>query len=134
MPSRDDIVATARTYLGTPYHHQGRVKGVGIDCIGLLVCVARELGIQVHDIEGYSRFPDGHTILEELPKCLDAVETPVPGDILVFWFDRPELPGHAGIQTDVGVIHTYTVSKKVVEHTLNKVWMRRICASFAYRI
>ena len=25
-------VAEALTWLGTPYHHQGRVKGVGVDC------------------------------------------------------------------------------------------------------
>ena len=31
---RDDIVAAAREYLDTPFVHQGRVKGVGIDCAG----------------------------------------------------------------------------------------------------
>lgn len=30
-------VAEAITWLGTPYHHQGRVKGVGVDC-GTLLC------------------------------------------------------------------------------------------------
>jgi cell wall-associated NlpC family hydrolase len=33
---RPDIVEEARSWLGTPYHHQAALKGVGCDCIGLL--------------------------------------------------------------------------------------------------
>ena len=33
---RADIVEEARSWLGTPYHHQAALKGVGCDCIGLL--------------------------------------------------------------------------------------------------
>ncbi len=39
--SGSDVVRTARTWLGTPYHHQGRLKGVGVDCAGLLIGVAQ---------------------------------------------------------------------------------------------
>ena len=31
MQKNDLAVAEALTWLGTPYHHQGRVKGVGVD-------------------------------------------------------------------------------------------------------
>ncbi len=31
----DAAIAAARTCLGTPFHHQGRAPGVGLDCIGL---------------------------------------------------------------------------------------------------
>ena len=40
-----DVVRMARTWLGTPYHHQGRVKGAGVDCGGLVIGVARFLMI-----------------------------------------------------------------------------------------
>ena len=33
---RADIVALARGWLGTPYHHQASLKGVGCDCLGLI--------------------------------------------------------------------------------------------------
>jgi cell wall-associated NlpC family hydrolase len=33
---RDQIIADAREWLYTPYQHKGRVKGVGVDCGGLL--------------------------------------------------------------------------------------------------
>ena len=40
---RARIVATARSWLGTPYHHQASLRGVGCDCLGLVRGVWREL-------------------------------------------------------------------------------------------
>ena len=41
MPSipdnwRDLVVAEARAWMHTPYQHKGRIKGVGVDCGGLI--------------------------------------------------------------------------------------------------
>ncbi len=47
-----EVVRVARTWLGTPYHHQGRVKGAGVDCAGLSVGVAKELGLSDVDVTG----------------------------------------------------------------------------------
>ena len=44
MPTRDEIVAAARGWIGTPYRHQGALKGVGCDCLGLILGAWRELG------------------------------------------------------------------------------------------
>ncbi len=43
MPTKDEIVAAARGWIGTPYRHQGQVKGVGCDCLGLVRGVWRDL-------------------------------------------------------------------------------------------
>jgi NlpC/P60 family putative phage cell wall peptidase len=43
MTTREQIVAAARGWLGTPYHHQASVKGVGCDCLGLIRGLWREL-------------------------------------------------------------------------------------------
>ena len=40
--SRPDIVEAARGWLGTPYRHQGSLKGWGADCLGLVRGVWRE--------------------------------------------------------------------------------------------
>ena len=55
--TRDQIVSQAREWIGTPYHHQARVRGAGVDCIGLLICVCRELGLVApdFDVNGYAR-------------------------------------------------------------------------------
>lgn len=34
--TRASILTNARSWIGTPYHHKGRVKGVGVDCGGLI--------------------------------------------------------------------------------------------------
>lgn len=54
-------VAWLHTLLGTPYHHQGRLPGVGLDCAGPLVCGAWHFGLKPRcfDVRGYSREPDG---------------------------------------------------------------------------
>ncbi len=60
---RGALVAAARGWLGTPFHHQASVKGVGCDCVGLIRGVAAELGMSQGTTEearyqGYSRSPD----------------------------------------------------------------------------
>ena len=57
MIDRDAIVAEARSMIGTPWHHQGRLPGVGLDCIGLVVCVLDRLGYTAKDKQGYRRAP-----------------------------------------------------------------------------
>lgn len=41
--TRAEVVAAARSWLGTPYRHQASVKGAGCDCLGLVRGVWREL-------------------------------------------------------------------------------------------
>ncbi len=43
MIAREKIVAAARAWVGTPYHHQASVKGAGCDCLGLIRGIWREL-------------------------------------------------------------------------------------------
>ena len=37
--SRAAVVAEAIAWLGTPYHHRARIKGVGVDCAQLALGV-----------------------------------------------------------------------------------------------
>lgn len=41
---RDAVDRVARTWIGTPYHDHGEVKGGGVDCAKLLKCVYVEAG------------------------------------------------------------------------------------------
>jgi cell wall-associated NlpC family hydrolase len=47
--ARAALVAEAKTWLGTPWHHRARVKGVGVDCAQFLIGVYAGAGL----IEGF---------------------------------------------------------------------------------
>lgn len=133
--NRSDVVEKAREYIGTPFHHQGRVKGVGVDCIGLITGVAHELGLFTHDRTDYSRTPDGKTMLLELGKVLKPinVDDVQPGDMYIFWMSScSKFPQHVGILTDHGIIHTYGDVEKVVEQSLDDFWKERIHSAYKY--
>lgn len=132
---RNDIVNKAREFMGTPFHHQGRLKGVGVDCIGLLTGVAEELGIKLVDNTKYTRNPDGKHFMEQMRKNMS--EIPVDeaqiGDVIIFWFDRhTKFPQHAGILTDIGIIHTYGDVGKVTENTLTDKWKEQMITAFQF--
>ena len=42
---QERVRSEALTWLGTPYHHQGRVKGVGVDCGQILISIYEKAGI-----------------------------------------------------------------------------------------
>lgn len=134
--TRDVVVLKAREFLGTPFHHQGRVKGHGIDCVGLCVEVGKELGIYSgYDSTTYPSHPDGYSLLRHFRRS-DLVEIPPQlfkaGDLIIFWIKNPTLPTHAGIVTDRGFIHTYANVGKVIEVTMHRKWRKRIIAAFQY--
>ncbi|WP_316150423.1 NlpC/P60 family protein [Cupriavidus sp. BIC8F] len=136
MVSRAEFVAEVRTWLGTPYHHQGRLKGVGVDCGGLLVCAGKALGLTDFDMQGYGRYPDGSL----LPLCEAHMQRitladVAPGAVILFqWQSRPS---HLGIVTAVDgdewlMTHAYIQSRKVVEHRLDDAWRGAIAGFFEF--
>jgi cell wall-associated NlpC family hydrolase len=129
--TRDQIISAARAYLGVRYHHQGRNRA-GLDCAGLLVCVARDLGISTAgDWEGYSRTPDGASLKATLDaSAVIPVADYQPGDVLLMRFDKQ--PQHIAIVTDKGIIHSYLAARRVVEHRLDAEWRARIVAAYAF--
>ena len=125
----------AREWVGTPYAHAGRLKGVGVDCVGLVLGVAKELGMIPADYSPpyYEAINDGVLIQAIFPlyateKDLKAIE---PGDLVVMKFG--EHPQHVGIIADcpvgfrgLSIIHAYHPGGKVVEHSMNDKWLGRI--------
>lgn len=138
MITRTDIISKAREYLGTPYHHQGRLKGVGIDCVGLLWGVASELGLPIHNSCDYTRYPtrDGR-LVRELSLSLAPYASPAearPGDVLVFWIaGRSQRPQHTALLTGEGILHCYSDVGRVVEHGLSPWWRERIHSAWSFK-
>lgn len=126
--TRERVVKEARTWIGTPWHHQGRIKGAGVDCVGLIVGTCRALGIAVEDITDYQRYPDGKTLVAELNRQLVQVKRPEPGDILLFALSR--FPQHLAFYGgDTQIIHAY-LNESVVETGLSPLWLRRVVAVY----
>lgn len=123
MPTKEEIVFQARTWLGVPYKHQGRSRS-GVDCGGLLLCVGEELGMEVVHPATYSMSPDPKLIEEAILSNCTKVDSIQPGDIL--WFAFAGEPRHVGLATDMGVIHSWARPNKVVEHRLDELWLKRL--------
>lgn len=130
--TREDIIAEARTWLGTPFHHQGRVRGHGVDCAGLVACVGKALGLTCFDTARYGRSPDPAMMGDILRREL--VAKPISEIQLadVLWLSFDSEPQHVAIVTDVGIIHATSAIRRVVEHGLDDVWRSRIRCAFGW--
>lgn len=124
-----DFIAAARSYVGVPFRHQGRTRH-GVDCIGLVVCAARDIGLTLADRTDYPRDPNGLLPLE-MARQFAPVESPQAGDILLMRF-RGE-PQHVAILAGATLIHGYASIGRVVEHGLDAKWRRRIVATYRLR-
>ena len=135
--TKEHIVQEARSWIGTPFHHQGRVKGAGVDCVGLVIGIAKHFELSEFDTTNYSHIPDGEVLqalCEEHMVRINLVDLEV-GDVLLFRFN--ERPQHLAIVGDYpyggfSIIHAYSVAKKVVETRLDEYWNDLIVA--AYRL
>ena len=123
--TRADVVAEARTWLATPFHHQARLKGVGVDCAGLCIGVARALGLidPAWDVHGYDRNPDGRTLMAACLEQMDPTDQAdmQPGDVLMVRFDTH--PQHLGLLGDyrhggLSIIHASGNEGRVIETRL----------------
>jgi NlpC/P60 family putative phage cell wall peptidase len=134
-----EVIATARSWLGTPYHDQASVKGVGCDCLGLARGVWREVvGAEPFPIPPYSR-DWGETgprevLAEGARKMMIEVPTAYapPGALILFRMTSRAIAKHVGIlTTPERFIHAYE-RLGVIEQPLTQAWRRRIAFAFLF--
>lgn len=123
----DDIITAARAWIGTRWQHQGRTRGAGVDCVGLIVGALGDVGITVEDRAGYGRVPDG-SLIADLDRQLMRVDEPEHGGVALFALDGS--PMHVSWIADSPsgwrMIHAYAPSRRVVEHGLDDRWLARL--------
>jgi len=116
--SRDQIVDTARDFIGLPWRHQGRTQH-GLDCAGLLILVALKLGIRHEDKLGYGRDPSNQKFLDHIRLYTDYVHPHENLNGTIGVFRESRLPCHVGFfSSQNGVttlIHSSAGVRKVVE-------------------
>lgn len=136
---RDAIVRIARSWIGTPYHHQASRAGVGADCLGLVRGVFRSVyGEEAEVPPAYS--PDWgeasgqESLLAAARRNLSVgnIDDLQPGDVLVFRMRRGAIAKHAGLLvSDTRMVHAVE-RIGVVEVQLAQRWHRRLVGVFCF--
>jgi murein DD-endopeptidase / murein LD-carboxypeptidase len=117
------IVAAVRGCVGTRFRVQGRLPGVGLDCLGVVQVAARAAGAELPDADGYDLRGGGMLALDAaLAAAMRRVAVACPGDVLLV------APGarlrHLGVVTDLGIVHAHAGLRRVVEGPPGPDWVR----------
>jgi len=135
------IVRSALSWVGTPYHHQQRLKGVGVDCAHLIAGIAIECNLISADSilpMDYSPEWNMHNREELLLGyladfgCTEKTSLD-PGDIICFTIGQAV--GHIGIYVgDMKYVHAQnmTMPRQVTINTLSGRWQKRHSHTFAF--
>lgn len=135
MTTPAQVVAEARSWLDTPFAHQGRAKGHGCDCAGVVTGVMRELNLSDYDVTDYGRQPNGDDMRRLCDQNLIRVPARKlsPGCAALIRFSVE--PQHLAVVGDyfaggLSLVHALVSAGKVTEHRLNSVWRARIVAVY----
>lgn len=129
---RMSAIADLRTYRGTPFRHQGRRKGHGIDCIGIALAAARLIGAITPEEEkgfpAYGRLPfrDSRNLRNLISTRMRIIPIPdvKPLDIaLMTIYGLPmhlgviaDFAAHGGVNAPHSIIHAMATFGSVQEH------------------
>jgi cell wall-associated NlpC family hydrolase len=134
MTTRAEVVACARTWLGTRWQHQARLKGVACDCAGLVIGVAHELGLSAFEFNAYGHIPNGGQLEQLCGEQMTRIQIreALPGDVLLMaWSGEPH---HLGMMSEIdgrsAIIHSYAAVRKVVEHDMDAQWWARVVGAY----
>ena len=135
-----DVYLKAREWVGTPYEHHGRTKGTTCDCVGLIVGVGAEIGLDsLYRRFDYSDHPKAEMLLRETGAVLqeqpDRLQ-PVAGEVVAITVRMVGEPQHLAIIGEfddrLTLIHAFLKEERVVEHGLTDWWQRRIMRVYRY--
>lgn len=135
---RQKVVEVAKTWLRTPYHHAGRVKGAGVDCLTLLAEVYHEAGlIEKVKIDYYPMDWHLHRSAERYLNGLfdyarEIENNPLPGDIVLWKFGRCFSHGAIVVSWPT-VIHSYLNIGVAYEDAENAAYLQKIGENVADR-
>jgi NlpC/P60 family putative phage cell wall peptidase len=137
--ARFDIVSIARTWLGTPYHYQASLRGVGTDCIGLVRGIYRELhGREPEAVPPYTRdwaeATGEETLISAARRHLIEIgpNAVAPGDVLVFRYRSRAVAKHAAILTTPATMIHAIEGAPVSEVAYSPWWRRHLAAAFRF--
>lgn len=133
------VVAAARRWIGTPYHHQASVRGIGADCLGLIRGIWRDLyGEEAEPPPRYSRdwgeASGEETLIRAATRHLVAQDktSATPGDVLIFRMRAGAIAKHAAVlATPTTMIHAME-DRIAAEIPFSPWWRRRLAAAYSF--
>jgi NlpC/P60 family putative phage cell wall peptidase len=139
-PSREDIVARARAWIGTPYHHhQASCRQAGADCLGLVRGVWREIYDDDAELppaysQDWAETSGIETLLDAANRHLRpvAVDKTAAGDVVVFRLRAGVVAKHTAIMTGPDRFVHAMEGGPACEVALMPWWRRRIAGAFAF--
>lgn len=133
----EQIVIEAKSWLGVPFRHLGRSRR-GVDCVGLIICVAHALNLTDYDTRNYARRPNVIEFVSEFKRNMDRVNLKKAGHGHVLLTREVRFPAHCGIiEVDElqrqWLIHSYEPFGKVVREPIRYNQERAPLFAFQYR-
>jgi cell wall-associated NlpC family hydrolase len=128
---RPDIVAAAKLWIDTPWMWQGRMLGVGVDCLGLLVGVCSHVDYPLVARSDYKYPPNPKEIEEGLKAQFDEIDDVRLGAVL--HMADMTYGVHLGICSGNRVIHAHAPSRKVVENDLTQNWPGEVIGIYDFK-
>jgi NlpC/P60 family putative phage cell wall peptidase len=136
---RAALVAEARLWIGTPYRHRASIKGVGVDCLGLIAALLRlrqpDAAIAIPPYgPDWPMVASGDILIEGLSHHLKPVllGNHAEGDVLAFRW-RQHLPAmHLAVLAEAGTLIHVHQHAEVCEVPLTSWWQRHCVAAFSF--
>ena len=135
------IVVEARQWIGTPFHQQGRQKNVGCDCIGLIIGIAKAIGLtsltgrswDECDVINYDCIQDSKLLLNLLPKHFHMINDFNCGDMLLIKISENQYHICLVSNKQSGrIIHACSTIGRVLEQKISPIWKKQIYSVLKY--
>lgn len=136
MSRAEKVIAAAESWIGTPYVQQGRLKGVGCDCIGLVIGVGVDALVVPADVAvpAYRQSLDIPAARKHLAGRLRILKRKEPraGDVLIFRVGRRD-HAHFAIFDGERMIHASNHAGRVIRSALDDRWLKKLAHCCRYR-
>jgi len=127
---RELVISEAQSWLGTPWHHEGRIKGKGVDCAMFVYEVFIKCNlIPRFELFEYSEQWALHRSEEKFLKVLERygrqTNKSLPGNVIIFKYGRCFSHG--------GIIVNWPIIIHAFKHTGCVVYEDVLCSGFKNR-
>jgi NlpC/P60 family putative phage cell wall peptidase len=134
---RANVVAEARSWLNTPYHHEARVKGAGVDCAQLLAAVFSAPAVALIAPPKIPHYPPDWHLHRDAERYLGIIlahahefvpaagSAPQPGDVVLWRFGRCFSHGAIVIGWP-RIIHAYIGKGCILDDVETAPWLNFI--------